>query len=127
VSGEYLYLGSCSTNIFTPLFALLSATSRPEDFGADGWFISTNDGALYGSGRSGNDPAGDYDEGDRVGVLLDCNDGSLRFFKNGTKHGPGYSAGSVKEPVVAVVEVFANGGSVRMLPHALEQQVSQQV
>jgi hypothetical protein len=27
-------------------------------------------------------------------VLLDLGDGSLRFFKNGAHHGPGYAAGS---------------------------------
>jgi hypothetical protein len=38
-----------------------------------------------------------------VGVLLDLNNGSLLFFKNGVQHGPGYAAGSVTGPVVAAV------------------------
>jgi hypothetical protein len=33
--------------------------------------------------------AAGYNEGDKVGVLLDLNEGSLSFFKNGRKHGCG--------------------------------------
>jgi hypothetical protein len=47
----------------------------------------------------------DYDQGDRVGVLLDLNNGSLLFFKNGVQHGPGYPAGSVTGPVVAAASM----------------------
>ena len=40
-----------------------------------------------------------------MGVLLDLDDGSLLFFKNGAKHGPGYPAGSVTGPVAAAVQM----------------------
>jgi hypothetical protein len=53
-----------------------------------------------------------------VGVLLDLNDGSLRFFKNGVQHGPGYPAGSVTGPVVAAVQMYGKDESVRLLPKA---------
>jgi hypothetical protein len=62
--------------------------------------------------------AGTYTQGDRVGVLLDLDDGSLRFFKNGTQHGPGYAAGSVIGPVVAAVQMLSVGTAVRLLPNA---------
>jgi hypothetical protein len=62
----------------------------------DGWFIFMEDD---------DDEAGYYDQGDRVGVLLDLNNGSLLFFKNGVQHGSGYPAGSVTGPVVAAVEL----------------------
>jgi hypothetical protein len=62
--------------------------------------------------------AGDYKQGDRVGVLLDLDNGSLRFFKNGVEHGPGLPAGSVTGSVVAAVQMYRNGGSVRLLPDA---------
>ena len=39
------------------------------------------------------------------GVLLDLNDGSLRFFKNGVQHGPGYPAGSVTGPVALAAQI----------------------
>jgi hypothetical protein len=84
----------------------------------DGWFIDAYDGSLYGNGRALDDQAGGYTQGDRVGVLLDFNDGSLRFFKNGIQHGPGYAAGSVTGPVVAAVHMTSKGSRVRLLPNA---------
>jgi hypothetical protein len=80
----------------------------------DGWFIDVCDGSLYGNGKEYNDATGPYKQGDRVGVLLDLNNGSLLFFKNGVQHGPGYAAGSVTGPVVAAVEMDANENSVRL-------------
>jgi hypothetical protein len=57
-----------------------------------------------------------------VGVLLDLNNGSLLFFnngsllffKNGVQHGSGYPAGSITGPVVAAVEMGAEGDKVRL-------------
>jgi hypothetical protein len=80
----------------------------------DGWFIEGNAGFLYGSGKYCDDEAGEYEHGDRVGVLLDLNNGSLLFFKNGVQHGPGYAAGSVTGPVVAAVELGYAGDEVRL-------------
>jgi hypothetical protein len=77
------------------------------DYGVEectnGWFIGAYQGGLWGNGKEGDDGAGDYEQGDRVGMLLDLNSGSLLFFKNGVQHGPGYPAGSVTGPVVAAV------------------------
>jgi hypothetical protein len=84
----------------------------------DGWFIAANSGTIWGNGTQHDDQAGDYKQGDRVGVLLDLNDGSLRFFKNGVQHGPGYAAGSVTGPVVASVQMANSTESVRLLPNA---------
>jgi hypothetical protein len=61
----------------------------------DAWFMSAYNGTLYGNGKQPDDEAGGYEKGDRVGMLLDLGDGSLRFFKNGAQHGPGYAASSV--------------------------------
>jgi hypothetical protein len=84
----------------------------------DGWSIHAEDCALFGNGKAGN-VAGDYVQGDRVGVLLDLDDGSLRFFKNGVAHGPGYPAGSVTGPVVAAVQMIDKDSvGVRLLPNA---------
>jgi hypothetical protein len=91
----------------------------------DGWFILPNSGSLWGNGKESDDAAGTIDEGDRVGVLLDLDEGSLRFFKNGVQHGPGFPAGSVTGPVVCAVQMFGISTSVRLLPrdmgHALLQ------
>jgi hypothetical protein len=84
----------------------------------DTWFIDAGNGDLFGNGKQGNDQAGGYKQGDRVGVLLDLDNGSLRFFKNGVEHGPGYAAGSVTGPVVAAVQMAYKKERVRMLPNA---------
>jgi hypothetical protein len=85
----------------------------------DGWFMHTG-GTLFGNGKYNADRAGCYTQGDRVGVLLDLDDGSLRFFKNGAEHGPGYPAGSVTGSVVHAIHLCKRGGdaSVRLLPSA---------
>jgi hypothetical protein len=84
----------------------------------DGWFIHAYDGGLYGNGKEEDDEAGGYKQGDRVGVLLDLDNGSLRFFKNGVEHGSGYPAGSVTGPVVVAVQLYERNASVRLLPDA---------
>jgi hypothetical protein len=77
------------------------------------------DGTLFGNNKEGNDDrAGGFEQGDRVGVLLDLDDGSLCFFRNGVQHGSGYAAGSVKGPVVAAVQMYNTNNSVRLLPNA---------
>jgi hypothetical protein len=83
----------------------------------DSWFISAN-GGLHGNGKQIDDKAGPYKQSDRVGVLLDLDNGSLRFFKNGVQHGPGYPAGSVMGPVVVAVQMYFTDSSVRLLPDA---------
>ena len=84
----------------------------------DGWFMLAEGGTLFGNGKFLDDTAGGYVQGDRVGVLLDLGDGSVRFFRNGAQHGPGYAAGSVTGPVVAAVQMFWQNASVRLLPNA---------
>jgi hypothetical protein len=84
----------------------------------DAWFISASYGSLYGNGKQNDDTAGGYKQGDRVGVLLDLDNGSLRFFKNGMQHGPGFAAGSVTGPVVAAVKMYHTDSCVRLLPNA---------
>jgi hypothetical protein len=84
----------------------------------DGWFIGAVYGALWGNGKVAHDEAGGYRQGDRVGMLLDLDNGSLRFFRNGVQRGPGYAAGSVTGPVVAAVQMASRGTIVRLLPNA---------
>jgi hypothetical protein len=82
----------------------------------DGWFIWTNEGGLCGNGKDEDGEPGHIDDGDRVGVLLDLDEGSLRFFVNGVQHGPGYPAGSVTGPVVCAVQMYAPSTSARLVP-----------
>jgi hypothetical protein len=80
----------------------------------EGWFMYSGNGTLWGNGKEADDDAGHCKQGDRMGVLLDLNNGSLLFFKNGVQHGPGYAAGSVTGPVVAAVEMASEGNKVRL-------------
>jgi hypothetical protein len=111
----YIFIGISSPN--------LDPTGRywGEDC-TDGWFTSAAFGTLFGSGKYDDDEAGGYEQGDRVGVLLDLGNGSLGFFKNGAQHGPGYAAGSVTGPVVAAVQMIFGNSSVRLLPNAQQPQ-----
>jgi hypothetical protein len=84
----------------------------------DSWLINAANGYLFGNCKDHTDAAGGYEQGDRVGVLLDLDNGSLRFFKNGVAHGPGYAAGSVTGPVVHAVQMYYADRSVRLLPNA---------
>jgi hypothetical protein len=80
----------------------------------ESWCISSGGGALYGNGKECDDVAGGYEQGNRVGVLLDLNNGSLLFFKNGVQNGPGYEAGSVTGPVLAAAELGYEDQAVRL-------------
>jgi hypothetical protein len=80
----------------------------------DSWFIHVENGTLYGNGRYSDAAAGPYKKGDRVGVLLDLNNGSLLFFKNGVQHGPGFPADSVTGPLVVAAELGFTNQAVRL-------------
>jgi hypothetical protein len=93
------------------------------------WLIYAYDGAIYGNGKEAEDGIHlhefnrgrreyEKDQGDRLGVLLDLDDGSLRFFKGGKEHGPGYPAGSVTGPVALGVATRFERSTVRLLPDA---------
>jgi hypothetical protein len=84
----------------------------------DGWFIGTYAGELFGNGKLEANEAGRFDRGDRVGVLLDLDDGSLRFFRNGCRHGPGYPPGSVTGPVVHALQLVDLSGTVNLVADA---------
>ena len=104
----FLYLGVCRPDADPRVWHGLE-----EDTTA--WLMDAFDGSLYGNGKEGDDRAGRFDQGDRMGILLDLNDGSLRFFKNGVEHGPGYPAGSVTGPVARAAQMSGSRQSVRLL------------
>lgn len=84
-----------------------------------GWFMLYFMGTLCGNGKWIDDKAGNFEEGDRMGVLLDLDEGSILFFKNGVQHGPGYPSGSVTGPVALAVQRPGAGNRevvVRLLP-----------
>ena len=80
------------------------------------WFMGAGDGSLFGNGKQYSDPEGGFNNGDNMGILLDLDDGSLRFFKNGVEHGPGYPAGSVTGPVARAAQMAEQqGDAVRLV------------
>jgi SPRY domain-containing SOCS box protein 3 len=85
----------------------------------DAWLMCTSNGGLFGNGKQRSDRAGAFKAGDRLGMLVDLDKGSLLFFKNGEQHGPGYGAGSVTEPVVLAVEMVYSASSCKVLPNAV--------
>jgi hypothetical protein len=85
----------------------------------DAWFMGASYGSLFGNGKQGGDNAGGFEAGDRIGLLLDLDSHSLRFFKNGEKHGPGYGAGSVTGPVVLAMQMLDEGSSGRVVAGAV--------
>jgi hypothetical protein len=87
------------------------------------WLIWVGSGRLHGNGEhvfdESQDDQGKCSEGDRVGMLLDLDVGSLRFFKNGKPYGRGYAAGSVKGPVVRAMNLGYQGCSGKFLTDSL--------
>jgi hypothetical protein len=86
---------------------------------SEGWFADAFTGGLWGNGKANSDRAGAYAQGDRVGVLLDLDDGSLLFFKNGMQHGSGYPAGSVAGPVVHAMQLYGVNEGGRAVPFSV--------
>eukprot|EP00435_Cladocopium_sp_Y103_P047671 s1184_g14.t1 len=83
------------------------------------WYLRTHDGNIYGSNLENEDVAKKgklFVAGDRVGLRLDCNDGSLRFYRNGEPFGDQFPPGSITSPVVRAVELKCQGQSVTLLP-----------
>ena len=82
------------------------------------WLMHTYEGTLHGNGKNGKKGGYGYKKGDRVGVLLDLDDGSLRFFNNGVRHRKGYPAGRVTGPVTLALQMYY------ALPTGPEQQAA---
>jgi hypothetical protein len=94
----------------------------------DAWFMYAGSGSLFGNGKYYDDKAGRFKAGDRIGLLLDLDNHWLLFFKNGKKHGRGYTAaasssalggnypcaGSVTGPVVLAMQMYFEGSSGRV-------------
>jgi hypothetical protein len=85
----------------------------------DAWFMWAGYGTLFGNGKYSDDGAGGFEAGCRIGLLLDLDNHSLLFFKNGEKHGPGYGAGSVAGPVVLAMQMHYEGSSGRVVAGAV--------
>ena len=74
------------------------------------WVMHAFDGSLYPGGK---DKAGRVPEGARLGCKLDLGAGTLTFYLNGVKHGPGWTG--IVGPVKRCVEIGERGDSVRLV------------
>ena len=83
------------------------------------WYLRTDNGTLYGSGvaeASDQTPVEKcFVVGDKIGVTLNLEDGSLAFSKNGVLLAGGFPVGSIKGPVVGAVELLTVGQSLTLL------------
>merc|ERR1711972_474012 len=92
------------------------------------WYLRTHDGCVYGGdmdlddqedllvGRGVGRKKGKFFlVGDRVGVKLNCDDGSLCFYKDGEEFGVPFPAGTIKGPVVRAVELVCKGQSLTLV------------
>ena len=88
---------------------------------ADAWYLRTDDATLYGGGADKLEQKSvekAFQVGDRIGVRMDCDDGSLRFYKNGEAIPAGFPAGTITGPVVGAVEFLCVGQALTLVPEA---------
>jgi hypothetical protein len=86
----------------------------------DAYFLSCHSGGLFGYNgmrHAHSENTGRFAQGDRIGVLLDMDEGSLRFYRNGVRYGPGFTCG-VTGPLVRAVQLVYHGQIVTALPGA---------
>ena len=102
--GRGIYVGVCKADV------------RPESGTQDlynqqgkAWFMKSN-GALFPGNK---DEAGHVPWGARLGCKLDLGAGTLTFYLNGVKHGPGWTG--IVGPVKRCVEFYGEGDSVTLV------------
>ena len=91
---------------------------------ADAWYMRTDDATLFGVGAekieytyvSEDLKKSGFYVGDKIGVKMNCDDGSLSFYKNGEKMEVGFPAGTIKGPVVGAVEILCVGQGLTLVP-----------
>lgn len=88
----------------------------------EAWYLRTDNATLYGTGTPPADEQeqtkGAFHVGDRIGAKLNCDDGSLSFYKNGEKLEAGFPAGTISGPVVGAVELLCVGQALTLVPEA---------
>jgi len=94
------------------------------------WYLRTHDACLYGGGidlddqedapilgrNVGNTKGKFFAKGDKMGFRLNCDDGSLKFYRNGEELGREYPAGTITVPVVRAIELKMKGQSATLIP-----------
>ena len=99
--GKYTMVGVCKADVPLTQGGLLLQQARKA------WYMHAYDGALCPGTAMGNVKAGKVREGDRLGCKLDLGAGTLTFYLNGVKHGPGWTG--IVGPVKRCVEFWGEG------------------
>jgi len=116
----------------TSVFVGVCAAARARDVGrsthalyansgAGCWTINCATGGLWGGGARNAHAAGPVRAGDRLGWVLDTHRRTLRFFLNGSAHGPGFECvcdggggGGGGGALLPFVELYGEGESVEL-------------
>ena len=88
---------------------------------ADAWYLRTDDGTRYGPGvDQGEEKKIEkcFQVGDKIGIRINLDDGSLKFYKNGQAMDVGFPAGTISGPVVGAVELLTVGQALTLVPEA---------
>ena len=94
--------------------AALEANHRGKN-SKSAWFFETMSGGLFGHGKHYSNTADSFKDGDILGILLDLDNGSILFFKNGEVNGPGFPEGSVTGPVTIGVQMNQVGHGAELI------------
>jgi len=103
--GDLIAVGVCKADVRPE-----SGTSYLRNHQGKVWVMNTGTGNLYPGAK---DEAGKVPEGARLGCKLDLGAGTLTFYLNGVKHGPGWTG--IVGPVKRCVEIGDQGYSVTLV------------
>ena len=114
---EDLSLGVCKLNLYENHIKYDYRADLSSD--TDIWFMRALEARLYGNGYSNasNKTVKSFKEGDKVGILLNLDNGSLIFIKD-RKHGFGFPNGSITGPVKFGVELYGSNASIKIIENA---------
>ena len=103
--GDAINVGVCQADVRPE-----SRTKNLYEQQGKAWVMNTYTGSLCPGFK---DEAGRVPEGARLGCKLDLGAGTLTFYLNGVKHGPGWTG--IVGPVKRCVEFYGAGTSVTLV------------
>jgi hypothetical protein len=93
--------------------------------GVGAWYLATH-GRLYGNGKVGNNNAGKIHDGEVVSMEADLDAGTLKYWVNGKKRGPGHTNG-VTGRVKWAVMAYWKGNYVQIVPTPADLDIDEKV
>lgn len=128
IVNDYAFIGVCSPDVsFEDLIEPVEGAKRTEANSMHfAWFMNTKNGGIRGPGMYEWENIQDgFNRGDRVGILLDLDNGELQFSKISTndekielmQYTNTFSKGWIKGSVVLAVQMNSKDSSVRLHPN----------